>query len=361
MARICYAPKKFTPEHADIIAKANDICEGYAQQGLVLTLRQVYYQFVARGFLPNRQNEYKRLGTILGDARMAGELDWAYLIDRTRNLVRPRWWESPASMTKIGADNYATDLWATQHERIEVWIEKDAGIGVIEGVCDTNQVPYFSSRGYTSMSEIWEGAQRIRYHIENGDRVTILHIGDHDPSGLDMSRDIETRLREFVDKDWLMSWGRGMPRPVTRGDLKHSMQEHMKAHGNDWLTDEAPWRLKRIALNYDQVEQYNPPPNPAKQSDARYQRYVDETGLDESWELDALDPVVLQGLIQDEIDSLRDGGLWAEAERTQDQDKAMMQSLAARWDEVTEYLSTHHVAPQNGAQGSEDGNDDEAD
>jgi hypothetical protein len=348
MARICYVPRKFGVDTQAVIDQAEAICSDYAAQDLVLTLRQIYYQFVARGLIPNRQSEYKRLGDILNNARLAGVFDWDYMVDRTRNVVSPRWWDSPSALTKIAAEQYASDLWQDQHVRIEVWIEKDAGIGVIEAVCDRNQVAYFSCRGYTSQTEMWEGAQRIRYHIENGDRVVILHVGDHDPSGLDMSKDIASRLQLFVTRDWMSSpWGRDLRASttgaITVGAIKASMRAYMRSQGSDITDDQSPWTVKRIALNYDQIERYNPPPNPAKQTDARFQAYMAETGLDESWELDALDPSVLQDLIQDEIDILRDSRIWANNERKQDRDRAMMQSLASRWDEVVTYLATHRV------------------
>lgn len=338
MARICYQQKSFNPAHREIIDAANSICAEYAGQGLTLTLRQLYYQFVARDLLPNQQSEYKRLGVILNDARMAGEMDWDYLIDRTRNVVAPPHWANPADLLAKATAAYRTDLWAGQHQRVHVWVEKDAAIGVIEGVCDVNSVPYFSCRGYTSVSELWAAAQRIRYDIENGDRVTILHVGDHDPSGLDMSRDIDDRLRLFIVKDWLATWGLGMPRPVTVGAIKQHMREHMRARGGTISDDQGPWRIKRIALNRDQVDRYGPPPNPAKTTDARFRRYVDETGLSESWELDALDPVVLQGLIQDEIERVRDDATWAASYAAMEEDRMTLNELVAQWERVSRSL-----------------------
>lgn len=340
MARICYTWKKFTPEHQEVIRWANSICEGYAAQGLVLTLRQLFYQGVARGLLPNAQNEYKRLGDIVGDARMAGELDWDYLIDRTRNVVSQPHWKDAADVVQKAAEQYRTDLWEPQRVRPFVFIEKDAAIGVVESVCDENSVPYFSCRGYASVSEIWSFAQRIRYYIENGEQVVILHIGDHDPSGLDMTRDLNERLRLFVTRDWLMLWGQNLPRPVSVGDIKDHMRAHMRDHGSHIADGVSPWVIQRIALNYDQVETYNPPPNPAKQSDARYQKYVAETGLYESWELDALDPVVLQGMIQDEIDSVRDLETWGQSLADMEEDRDTLKKLAEKWGKVKEVIGS---------------------
>jgi hypothetical protein len=337
MPHICYTPKKFTPAHVEIIEKAEAICEEYMAAGLNLTLRQTFYQFVARGWLPNKQSEYKRLGDILNDARMAGQLDWDFLIDRTRNLADQPHWDSPADLVKGAANQFRPDLWAGQHKRVEVWVEKDAAIGVIERVCQENDVPFFSCRGYTSVSEMWAAGQRLRWHIEEGDQVTVLHIGDHDPSGLDMSRDIEDRLRTFIHGDWLglhpvVSTRRG----VTRGQIRESMREVMRSKGSKISDDGLPWRIKRIALNQDQVERYSPPPNPAKTTDSRFQKYVEQTGLDESWELDALDPFVLQSLIQEEIDMIRDEDTWSAANQTMEEGRATLKAVADNWDRIAE-------------------------
>lgn len=342
MARIQYVEKRFSAERMQVIRQANAICAAYAQQNLSLTLRQLYYQFVARDLLPNKQSEYKRLGDILNDARMAGEMDWDYLVDRTRNLESLPHWASPAEIVDIVSRQYRTDRWADQGRRIEVWIEKDAGIGVIENVCESNDVPYFSCRGYTSVSEIHAAAQRLRgYMDEEKAAVTILHIGDHDPSGIDMSRDIEDRLERFILCDWA---DENMGYPIVE-DYENDKYE-AEGHLLEWINSnevreepvEVPLEIRRIALNYDQVLQYNPPPNPAKTTDARFQKYVRETGLHESWELDALDPTVLAGLIQAHIDSLRDAEIWAESTAKMLTEKTLLKKTSDHWPSVVEHV-----------------------
>lgn len=337
MAITAYENKKMSPERLAVVDAANAICEQYAAQGMVLTLRQLYYQFVARDLIANEQREYDRLGDICRDARMTGRMDWDHLIDRTRNLQGWKSYRGPEEALDELSGNYQRDLWSPQKQRVEVWIEKDAAIGVVEGVCAANRVPYFSCRGYTSMSEMHDAAQRVRWHIEKGEQVTILHVGDHDPSGLDMSRDIEDRLRTFIGRDWAglhMGTGRW-----TRGDIRRSMEEHMLENGKDVFKNHherfQPWRVKRIALNLDQILQYAPPPNPAKQSDGRFRRYVEETGLDESWELDALEPSVLSGLIQSEIETLRDDSLWADAEYEMETERKTLKGIKNWWSEVS--------------------------
>jgi hypothetical protein len=133
--------------------------------------------------------------------------------------------------------------------------------------------------------------------VQAGQTPVILHLGDHDPSGIDMSRDIEERVGLFMDGT---------------GD---SLQ------------------FERIALNMDQVTQYEPPPNPAKATDARYQKYVDLHG-DECWELDALEPSILDALIEEKILGYRDQTAWDDALAEQGNGREQLRRVASNWDKI---------------------------
>ncbi len=295
MPKIVYKTKRFSAKHQGIIAIANGILAEYAEQGFILSLRQCYYQFVARGYLPNTQKSYKWLGSILGDARLAGEVDWSLLEDRTRNLAELQHFDGPQDAMDKLASWYHVDMWEDQPFRPEVWIEKDALSGVIRGVCQENDVPYFSCRGYTSLSEMWGASMRLRGHARGGQTPYIIHFGDHDPSGIDMSRDIVDRLATFMlDCDF-----------------------------------------KRVALTMDQVEEHQPPPNPAKVTDSRYEAYLKEYG-GESWELDALEPATFRSLIEAELTGIRDDKAWNRSVVAKRQVKKQLEELAKDWNGVAE-------------------------
>ena len=297
MPCIGYEDHDFRPAALAIIDQANDICAEYGRQGFDLTLRQLYYQFVSRDLIPNSLQSYKRLGSIVNNARMAGLLDWSYIVDRTRDLESNPHWSSPARLMVGAAQGYGQDLWADQPTRVEVWIEKDALAGVIEGVCTRNDVAYFSCRGYTSQSEMWVAAQRHLRYEDQGQDVLVLHLGDHDPSGIDMTRDIGKRLDVFG----------------------------------------ASTNVQRIALNRDQVDQYRPPPNPAKLTDSRAEGYIAVHGRS-SWELDALSPQVLDDLIDRFIEANRVDDLWQAAVAEQERGRTLITEAADRWDEVVDFL-----------------------
>lgn len=293
------------PAKLAMVKQANIIIAAYQRQGFDLTLRQLYYQFVSRDLLPNTMQSYKRLGDIVVDGRLAGLIDWDAIVDRTRNLESLAHWSRPENIVEAVSEQFRIDKWARQPHRIEVWIEKEALAGVFERVCEELDVPYFCCRGYTSVSEMWAAGQRLQKYYAKGLRrgghkqtPVILHFGDHDPSGIDMTRDIVDRLKMFAG----FSIG-----------------------------------VERLALNMDQVEQYGPPPNPAKTTDSRYASYIQIHG-EESWELDALEPSVLAALVREAVGKFRDDDLWAEDEQEELDGRAQLARIANRFDDVTSFL-----------------------
>jgi hypothetical protein len=84
MPIIKYKDFNFRSASLSVIELANSIIAEYQAQGYDLTLRQLYYQFVARGIIPNSDAEYKKLGSVINDGRLAGLIDWDSITDRTR-------------------------------------------------------------------------------------------------------------------------------------------------------------------------------------------------------------------------------------------------------------------------------------
>ena len=193
MPKVAYIDRTFRPETLAIIQRADEIIEEYAGQDLSLSVRQLYYRFVAANQIENTESSYKRLASIINDGRLAGLLDWEAIEDRNRELRAPSHWNSPADILQAAADSYRIDKWEGQEHRVEVWVEKAALENVLEQACRPLDVAYFSCRGYSSQSEMWRAAQRLMPHVS----PVVIYLGDHDPSGLDMSRDIEDRLAIF--------------------------------------------------------------------------------------------------------------------------------------------------------------------
>jgi hypothetical protein len=188
-------------------------------------------------------------------------------------------------------------MWEGQPFRPEVWIEKDALIGVIAGVCNELDVAYFSCRGYASQSELWRASRRISACAHDDQATVIIHLGDHDPSGLDMTRDISDRLGLFLGYE--------------------------------------SYPVQRLALTMAQVDELKPPPNPAKITDSRAKGYIRQYGRS-SWELDALDPRTMQKLVRKEILEYREEDIFQERQSKLAEDRAVLETFEAKALEMLE-------------------------
>lgn len=247
---------KMRSESLEIIERANEIIETYQAEGYKMTLRQLYYQFVSKNLLANTEKNYKRLGNILNDGRYAGLIDWSAIEDRNRQPHRIGDFENLESLANAALASYRLDRWEGQEFFVELWVEKAALAGVLQPLADEWHATLMVNRGYSSASAMFEASERFKAReLQSG---IVLYLGDHDPSGEDMVRDIAARFDLFA----------------------------------------ARVRVVKLALTMDQVNEYNPPPNPAKTTDSRYAGYEAKHGA-ESWEVDALPPNVLGRIVRD--------------------------------------------------------------
>ena len=295
MPKVAYIEKRFRSESLALIERVNRVIADYNEQGYSLTLRQVYYQMVARDIIQNNERSYKNLGSLISDARLAGMIDWDAIEDRTRNLRGLSHWDEPGGIIKSASYNYHLDHWKEQENYIEVWVEKDALVGIVGRICNKLDVNYFSCRGYVSQSEMWQAAERLRQHEElDGKNIILLHLGDHDPSGIDMSRDIIDRNKLF---------------------------------------NNCNMKFKRLALNMNQVDEFMPPPNPTKVTDSRASEYISKYGY-ECWELDALEPSVISDLIMTNVEKYRNEDLYKEVKKKEEEGIESLKDVAANWTQL---------------------------
>jgi hypothetical protein len=247
-----YKDVKFTAAKLNLVQQISKIAADFNKQGYEITLRQMYYQLVSKNIIPNNDGEYEKVGDIVGKARIAGLLDWDIIVDRIRHIFSFNHWENPGEIIRYFSHSYHIDTRIDQPIYVEIWCEKDALASVLEPICERHDVPLFICRGYPSITAKHDAAERLKQ--QEHQNPTVIYLGDHDPSGLDIPRE----LRESFDM-----------------------------FGCFFV------EIRRIALTMTQIEQYSLPPNPAKRSD-------------QSWELDALTPDVLSELVDDEIKELTD-------------------------------------------------------
>lgn len=291
MSRERYKEITFKTKTLHQIDRMNAIIEEYLDAGYTLTVRQLFYQLVARDIIPNNEKSYKQTTSIVNDARIAGLIDWDAIEDRTRSFEQRSRWSRPQDILTASARQYHTDPWATQEKRLFLVVEKEALVGVFSRVCHEFDVPLLAARGYPSASVVRDFAKR-EIEENDGKDVVILHFGDHDPSGIDMTRDLEERFE-------LSGWN-------------------------------GEFTLKRMALNLDQIEELKPPPNPAKTTDARFVKYRQRFG-DKSWELDALPPTVLSDMARNEILTHVDPRAWDKWASGVEKARKKMLKLVEQW------------------------------
>lgn len=283
---------RFSDSSLDTLGLVNGILTEYEAMGYRLSLRQLYYQLVARGHIENSQRSYKNIGNLVSTGRQAGYIDWDMIEDRGRETVSNAHWNNPGEIALAAARQFKIDKWADQDIHIEVMVEKDALSGVLEPVCRRLDVAITANKGYSSSSTMYEIGKRLAQIGDAGKDICIFYLGDHDPSGIDMTRDVTERLAVY--------------------------------------SRIAPIDVERLALNYDQVMKWRPPENPAKETDARYQSYVIEFG-ESSWELDAVEPRTLAGLVENAVIGLRDDKLWDQAVERENAMKRELEDFAERW------------------------------
>jgi len=268
----------------EIQEHALDIASEY---GGNLTIRQLYYQFVARGLLGSGQSVYQRVVGAISDARLRGNFPFEWIVDRTRTVHKSDQFENSvevgAALDQASGWIRSMPEWALNRARwygqpryVVVGVEKEALAGVFEEPCNELGVGLFVFRGYSSLSALYQLAKHLDQAaaVESTEEVVILYFGDYDPDGWEIPRSAARKLESI-------SFVAGFKR--------------------------LPVRWERVALNIGQIADYQPPPFEAKITSSRYQSYVDEQGTTSAWELDALPPDVLQMLIRKKV-----GAEWQE-------------------------------------------------
>lgn len=255
MAKKFFEATQMSAASLELAAMMGEILTDYAEQGFDLSLRQLYYQLVTRNAVVNTEQSYKNVGAVLGKARMNGYIDWESIVDRGRVTLSNSHWDSPSEIVRSCAAQFRYDTWQDQPWHVEVMVEKQALEGVLHPVCERLDIAFTANKGYSSLSALHEAGGRMMDALDAGKSVAVLYLGDHDPSGIDMTRDVRERLQLFAsfrfnepddsrDGDWIAE------ARATRNPRRFKMYRNMDYHGQEFVVD-------RLALNMDQVEEKN--------------------------------------------------------------------------------------------------------
>jgi len=260
----------WTPHQLDKLEKIKTIFEEL-EAYKPLTLRQVYYQLVSKGFIENKKSEYGMLSNLLKWARIDGFISWDDIEDRVRVFHSLKMWKDKGLFIAEELDNflkgYTRNILQSQKKYIETWIEKDALSSLFSRVCLKYGVPVVVCRGFSSVSFLNEFRGRLWNHSDK--EWIMLYFGDFDPSGVEM-----------LDA------------------MKKTLEGELQMPG---IT------FKRIALTKNDIFEYRLPHNPdaLKKTDTRAKKHLENYG-ELAVELDALRPDTLVNkielAIQNEVD-----------------------------------------------------------
>ncbi len=347
--------RTWSADKRSIVNAITSIVSNYEAQGYKLTLRQLYYQLVAADAIPNHDKVYKKIGGILDDCRYSGNLDWDSIEDRGRVPKLPYSVEGIADALKDTVDGYRLNRQEGQPKTIELWTEKDAISNILYRVTAKYHVRLVVNKGYTSSSAMYQAYERFVESLNEGKPVVILYFGDHDPSGLDMVRDIEDRLltffcngsalrdSPFLDKvnQWWDHYGySGSDLPLTEreerildnedGDRSEQTDIWESAQIKMFIKEKELFSVVPIGLKMEQIKKYNLPHNPAKITDPRAAGYIKNFGQ-KSWEVDALRPDVLTSIVDSNIVDLLDTDVWNEVIAREKKEKAEILKFANKY------------------------------
>ena len=190
----------WTDFQVDKLNKAQDILEEWKAYK-PLTLRQIHYQFVSKGFIKNTVSQYGMLSRLLKWARINGYIAWEDIEDRVRAFHDLTGWDNKDSFIKASLNTflkgYDRDLMQSQEKYIEIWIEKDALSSIFTKIASKYTVPVVVCKGFNSISFQHDYAERLNAH--NGKTPILLYFGDFDPSGMAMLPAIKTTLEDELE------------------------------------------------------------------------------------------------------------------------------------------------------------------
>jgi hypothetical protein len=249
-----------------------------------MTVRQTFYQLVSRGIIDKTEAEYQKTVCRLVTAmRRAGKLPFEWIADNTRWMRKPDTYDSLHHMLELSQGTYRRALWSTQNQYVEIWLEKDALAGVLYEVTSEFDVPLMVTRGYASLSYLHGAGAYIK---RIGKPTYIYYFGDYDPSGMDITRNVEKGLRSFAD----------------------GVEIH----------------FSRVAVTEEHIRNLRLPTRPTKKTDSRSKNFSGE-----SVEVDAIPPHALRELARAVIESNVDEDEHARLQMIEEEERETLARIAA--------------------------------
>jgi hypothetical protein len=321
-----------TCDYSTIVESTNKILSEYSYP---LTLRQIYYRLVANGLIPNKRSADNSLSKWLVKARERNDVDDGLIEDRARSVITGiDGYASPDEFVDAAENwlhdfgtQYHANLWANQGVYIEVWVEKDALSRVMARAAEPFRVTVCPSRGYASYTYLKRMAVDDRYASVDKP-IIILDFRDHDPSGIQMTEDLQRRLTKYSGGIDFEAMFEEVGFNAVLKDLTADVPPAIVAKAAKEQGLGSNITVRRVALTLDQVKEHGLMPNPTKSADSRSSKYVAEFG-DQCWELDAIPPDELQRLVTSAIEEYGDREKWKAGLEQEQKDQAELKERFA--------------------------------
>ena len=272
-----YTDIQLSDEESDTLASIELLIEEYNDHGITLSPRQIYYQFVERGLVPNETEWCRHVEQVVATGRMLGRLDWDHIADRPLAVRAHHQFADPLDALTQLVENYAASLWDEQRWKIEVWVEKDAMVSVVGPLCYEYHIPFYTCAEIVSLSEQRRAGDRARRIRNRNEKALMIHFGDY-------NEEMYARA-------------------------ERNMQRTLRFSGG------APIEMRRIALTWDQVEEFKLPVDP--RSDRHNVNY----------EIEALDPVILDRNFRELVSDLIDEDAWDRALQCEAQGRREVEAM----------------------------------
>jgi hypothetical protein len=253
-----------------------------------MTLRQLFYRLVSSEVLENSRADYVRLSRVMTQAREDSEMDFDHIVDRSRPEYEPNVWDDLSGYLTAVSRSFRRDLWRDQPCHVEIWVEKDAIIGAIDGLAVGELgVTVRVGKGFQSATRVHEIAELFASITKP---IHVFYLGDHDPSGRCIEDELYERVRRYGSGDF---------------------------------------EMERLAIHESDIRIFNLPPLRVKPTDSRAKRFKREYGS-KCVELDALPPNELRRRIKEAVDDLIDWEAWNRAMNVEAAEKESLTKIVTR-------------------------------
>lgn len=255
------------------IAFIKDIYQKHG--GIPLTVRQFYYDLIQNyNYVPEAYFKewasisqdmvdkrllkvYHGVSDILTSYRREGIIPWEWVIDETREIIKPATFRNVSDFYENIGKYYRRDLMQGQSKHIEIWCEKV--LGGLKELCEKYTVGLMMGQGEQSATNLYESALRFK---EINKPVKILYLGDFDPSGV--------KIENSISEDLVNRWGCDV-------------------------------EVRRVLITDKYASLKHLPSLPAKTGDPNFKKYFATYGTDRMWELQAADPNELLAITESAI------------------------------------------------------------